>query len=203
MRQNDRTSAFRPWIALVAATGINLTMGINYSWSVIKKALVTEWHWSNVDAALPYTMYTAVFALTMVFAGRLQDRYGPRLVATIGGIVLGTGLISCGFSHTPMLMVLTYGITGVGNGLCFSTTIPSCVKWFAPEKKGVITGIVVGGIGLAATYFAPIANWLIYHNGISRTFLILGTVTFIILPPKLFMPKKSAVASGNNAKAAP
>jgi MFS transporter, OFA family, oxalate/formate antiporter len=51
----NNTSRFRPWLALAAATGINLTMGINYSWSVFKKALVTEWHWSNVDASLPYT----------------------------------------------------------------------------------------------------------------------------------------------------
>jgi len=76
--QDVKRVKHRAWIILAAAIGINLTLGVNYSWSVIKKALVTDWHWTNVDASLPYTVYTTIFALVMVFAGRLQDKVGPR-----------------------------------------------------------------------------------------------------------------------------
>jgi len=181
MPQNESVDPWRPWIVLGAATGINMTMGVTYSWSVIQKALVADWQWTNVEASLPLTIYTAIFALAMVFAGRMQDRFGPRLVANTGGIFMATGLLSCSLTSTPLLMVIAYGIAGIGNGLCYSTTIPASIKWFPPEKKGFVTGIVVSGIGLATAYVSPTANWLLAHYGISQTFLFLGTGAFLII----------------------
>ena len=55
------------------------------------------------------------------------------------------------------------------------------MKWFPPERKGLVTGIVVSGIGLASVYISPIANWLLGNWGISRTFLVLGSGAFIIM----------------------
>ncbi len=155
-----------------------MTMGVNYSWSVIKKALVADWHWTNVEASLPFTIYTAIFALAMVIGGRIQDKAGPRSIATMGGVLLGTGLISCSFSSTPLSLLLAYSVAGIGNGICYSSTIPASIKWFAAEKKGFVTGIVVSGIGLASAYFSPIANWLISRFGVSGTFLFLGMGAF-------------------------
>jgi len=57
-----------------------------------QKALVTDWHWTNVDASLPYMFYSAVYAFYAIFAGKLQDQFGPRLIASIGGLALGSGL---------------------------------------------------------------------------------------------------------------
>ena len=57
------------WTITFAALGINLVMGVLYSWGVIKKALVSDWGWTNTDAALPFTVSAAVFAVTMIFAG--------------------------------------------------------------------------------------------------------------------------------------
>jgi OFA family oxalate/formate antiporter-like MFS transporter len=204
MQKDRKIGKYQAWIVLGAATGINMTMGVTYSWSIIKKALVVDWRWTNVDASLPFTSYIAIFALAMVFAGRMQDKYGPRPIASLGGVLLGTGLISCGFSHTPLLMVLTYGIAGMGNGLCYSSTIPSSIKWFPAEIKGLITGIVVSGIGLAAAYFSPIAHWLLGNYGISETFLFLGAgastimiifAQFLSNPPAGYEPKSKRGAT--------
>jgi len=179
--QDGKRVKHRAWIILAAAIGINLTLGVNYSWSVIKKALVTDWHWTNVDASLPYTVYTTIFALVMVFAGRLQDKVGPRIVVTLGGILVGMGLISCSFTTTLFFMIFTYGLTGIGYALCFSATMPVSIKWFPPEKKGMITGIVVSGSALASAYFSPVVNLLLSHYGIPQTFLVLGIGAFIII----------------------
>jgi hypothetical protein len=82
----DRSAATRGWIVTLAGLGINLALGVLYSWSVIAKTLTAEWGWSSGAASLPYAVAVGVFALTMVFAGRAQDRFGPRVVATVGGI---------------------------------------------------------------------------------------------------------------------
>ena len=59
----NKTTNNRGWIITFAALGINLIMGTLYSWGVIKKALVSDWHWTNTDAALPFTVSAAVFCI--------------------------------------------------------------------------------------------------------------------------------------------
>lgn len=169
-----KISALRAWVVLAAATGINIAMGINYSWSVIKKALVSDWHWTNMEAALPYTVYFVVIAVFMMVGGRLQDRMGPRPVLLTGAFLMGAGLIACSLMEKPLTVTLAYGAAAIGASLCLSTTLPTCIKWFPPEKKGLVTGIVVGGSALAPAYISPIANWLLGHYGISSTFLAIG-----------------------------
>ncbi|MDR3591038.1 MAG: OFA family MFS transporter [Negativicutes bacterium] len=175
MLKNDRPLKYRAWSSLAAATAINLTMGINYSWSVIKKSLVTDWHWTNVEASLPYTFYTAIYAFSTIFAGRAQDKFGPRRVAGAGSLVLGLGMIACIYSSTPLALTISYGaIASVGFSMCYATAVPTSLKWFPPEKRGRIAGIVVGATGMAAVYMSPIANWSIASHGIANTFLLLG-----------------------------
>ena len=86
----------------------------------------------------------------MIFAGRWQDKMGPRLVATLGGIILVAGLLGSSFARTPTMMLLTFGVVGgMGIGLGYSATTPPAIKWFPAAKKGLITGLVVSGVGLA------------------------------------------------------
>src|SRR5512143_4255908 len=98
---SDQTKAVNPataggnrgWIVTFAGTGINLALGVLYAWSVVSKQITKEWGWNETQAALPYSVAIIVFAVMMVPAGRMQDKYGPRLVATLGGILCGIGFI--------------------------------------------------------------------------------------------------------------
>ena len=94
-------SPVRGWTVVLAALSINLILGVLYAWGVMAKALTTQWHWSKTEAALPFTVSTACFALTMILAGRLQDKIGPRFVALAGGIILSVSLIASSFASTP------------------------------------------------------------------------------------------------------
>src|SRR5664279_6299415 len=96
----------RGWTVTIAALSINLVLGVLYAWGVMAKALVVQWHWSKADAALPFTVATGAFAITMIFAGRLQDKVGPRLIAAVGGIVLGLGLVASSYAHSPALFLV-------------------------------------------------------------------------------------------------
>src|SRR5512133_2848859 len=163
------------WAVTLAALGINLVLGVLYAWGVIAKALVGNWHWTKTEASLPFTSATASFAITMIFAGRLQDQIGPRLVTLFGGFVLGGALIASGFVNSPVAMAMTFGVIGgIGIGLGYSATTPPSIKWFPPERKGLITGIVVSGVGIAAVYIGPLTEYLLAHNTIPRTFIYLG-----------------------------
>lgn len=166
----------------MTALAINLILGVLYSWSVIKKALVADWGWSNTEASLPYTVSVATFALMMVFAGRAQDKYGPRKVALLGGLLLGTGLIASSFTQNPTVILLTFGVIGgMGIGFGYSAVTPCAIKWFDAKKKGLISGIVVSGVGLSPVYIAPITNMLYKAYGLEYVFLYLGIFALAVV----------------------
>jgi len=149
------------WTVTLAGIGINLALGVLYTWSVIKKAIPSEWGWSDADKALPYSIACIVFACVMVPAGRLQDRIGPRWVATAGGILTGIGCIIASYAVTVIWFVVGFGIfAGAGIGLGYAAATPPAVKWFSARKTGLIAGLVVAGFGLASVYISPIANHL-------------------------------------------
>jgi len=149
------------WTVALAGIGINLALGVLYTWSVIKKAIPSEWGWSDADKALPYSIACIVFALVMVPAGRMQDRVGPRWVATAGGILTGIGCIIASYAVTVLWFVIGFGIfAGTGIGLGYASATPPAVKWFSARKTGFIAGLVVAGFGLASVYISPVANHL-------------------------------------------
>jgi MFS family permease len=178
----------RGWVVTLAGVGLNLALGILYAWSVFSKQLVEEvakggFGWTKTQATLPYTVAIASFALMMVPAGRLQDRLGPRIVASAGGILTGLGLLVASLA-TPGAAwpaILGFGVlAGTGFGLGYSSTTPAALKWFPPEKKGLITGLVVGGFGLAPVYIAPLSKHLLATYGVSRSFQIFGLAFLVI-----------------------
>lgn len=189
----------RGWSVLFAALAINLILGVLYAWGVTGKALVGEWHWTKAQAALPFTVSTVSFALTMIFAGRLQDRIGPRYVAMLGGVILGVGLFGSSFARSPEAMLVSFGIIGgLGIGLGYSATTPPAIKWFAPTQKGLVTGTVVSGVGLAAVYMSPLTDYLLRTFGISQTFVFLGmgTIVFVSLLAQLLANPPAGYVAG-------
>lgn len=165
-----------------AAFAINLFLGLLYAWSVIKKSLVDDWGWNDVTASLPFTFSAATFAFMMIFAGRAQDKFGPRIVVMLGGLMFSAGVIASGFSTNPVVMIITFGIMGgIGIALGYSATTPCAIKWFDPSRKGVVSGIVVSGVGIAPVLFAPLANFLINRHGLQQTFIILGVLAFVAI----------------------
>lgn len=178
----------RGWIVVLAGTGLNLALGILYAWSVFSKQLVETadrggFGWTKTQATLPYTLAIAAFALMMVPAGRLQDKVGPRIVASAGGVLTGLGLIVASFASPAAVWPAVVGfglLAGAGFGLGYSSANPAAVKWFPPEKKGLITGIVVGGFGIAPVYIAPLSKYLLGEYGISTAFRILGLAFLVV-----------------------
>ncbi len=178
----------RGWIVTLAGTGLNLALGILYAWSVFSKQIVETvdkggFGWTKTTASLPYTIACGIFAIMMVPAGRLQDRFGPRVVASTGGVLIGLGCIVASFAtaESALPAILGFGVLGgSGIGLGYAAATPPALKWFPPEKKGLITGLVVGGFGIAPVYIAPLSRYLIAEHGIAGAFRILG-VAFLFV----------------------
>jgi len=196
-------SSGKGWMVTLAGTGINLALGVLYTWSVISKNIPADWGWSEADRALPYTIACLVFAFMMVPAGKLQDLFGPRLVATLGGILTGLGLILAYQYNSVAMYVLCFGIlVGTGIGFGYSSATPPALKWFPPARTGLIAGIVVAGFGLASVYIAPLAQYLIVAYGVPKTMLIFGIAflaVVVLLAQLLLNPPTAASTAGKTA----
>jgi len=199
-------------IVLATAVGINFLAGLLYIWSIIKKGLKDQYHWTDTEATLPYTIALIAFVITMVAIGKLQDIKGPRLTATLSGIFMGAGLILSSLHTDPTLMIITFGIiTGAGCGISNVSTVPPAVKWFPPQKKGMVTGIVVAGVALASVFYSPFTNALIGSYGIQRTMLVMGIGILVLVvvmaqflnnPPAGYVPQGVAVKKNVEAQSA-
>ncbi len=178
------TTNKKGWIVVLAGTGINLAFGVLYAWSIFAGQLQDSLGWSKTESSLPYTVAIVMFALMMIPAGRLQDKIGPRWVATIGGVLIGAGCILAGYLTSLWGLVFSFGIlAGSGIGLGYASTTPPAVKWFPPQKKGLITGIVVGGFGLASLYIVPLSKFLLAEYGVFTSFKILGVLFLCMTVP--------------------
>jgi nitrate/nitrite transporter NarK len=227
MSQNENTQG---WIVTMAGLGVNLALGILYAWSVIKGGIPDAWGWSNADKALPYSVACIVFAMAMIPAGWLQDKIGPRWVATLGGVLVGIGFILASMTGSSLAgFVIGFGILGgMGFGLGYASATPPAVKWFPPQKTGLIAGLVVAGFGLASVYIAPLATYLlkvfstvsvitladgttkeVVSMGISKAMLIFGMIFLVVVvglaqfmknPPAGYVPAGSATKGKGAAK---
>lgn len=171
------------WRVTFAGTGINLALGVLYTWSVIKAAIPAEWGWTAAQKSDPYAIACFVFAIAMIPAGRLQDKIGPRWVASIGGAMVALGCIIAGLAGSSYIgFVVGFGIFGgIGIGFGYAAATPAAIKWFPAAQTGLIAGLVVAGFGLASVYIAPAATVLLGAYGVSTTMIIFGIAFFIIV----------------------
>ena len=203
----------RGWTVTSAGLGINLALGVLYTWSLFKGAIEKEFGWKGSQLNDPYALCCLVFAFAMILAGRCQDKFGPRLTASIGGLLVGLGMVLISTTTSYAVWLLGFGVlVGLGIGFGYSSATPPALKWFPPSKTGLIAGLVVAGFGLAPVYLAPASQFLLGHYQVRTSMLILGLAFVVIVcglaqllvnPPPGYVagPKPAAGAAAKPAAA--
>ncbi len=152
------------WTVVAGGLIVQIILGTVYAFSVFVRPLEAEFGWERATTQWAFSFALISFAIAMIPAGRLQDRIGPRKVATIGGILLGFSFILSAFTvraEYPWILYLTYGVIGgAGIGFAYVCPIAAATKWY-PEKKGLIAGLSVAGFGAGALFFAGPASTLL------------------------------------------
>jgi MFS transporter, OFA family, oxalate/formate antiporter len=167
----------------IAAAGfvLQMALGAVYAWSVFRTPLVKQFHWSISQVTATFTICVFMVGISAFLGGLWLKRSGPRVVALTGGALYGLGIFLASFSADKLWwLYLSYGVIG-GLGLGFGYIVPISVllKWF-PDRRGMITGLSVGGFGAGALVTAPAATWLIQRVGVLSTFAWLGGAYFLV-----------------------
>jgi len=201
-------------LVVMGAILIQLALGAIYAWSVFTPSLVAE-GWSKENTQWVFAIGLASFAISMVFAGKKLNSWGPQKLTWIGGIVLGLGYILAGLIGGTGFWKLLFliGLVG-GTGIGFAYVVPIAVgmRWF-PDKKGMITGLAVAGFGFGAMLWVKLAGeWgnFLSTLGLSNTFVVYGIAFALMVvigglwmkfPPAEWKPAGFDANKASSAKA--
>ncbi len=170
------------WIVVIGAIMIQLALGTIYSWGTLT-IFVSGPYLNAIEELTIYIFGVGLlsFAITMIFAGKLQQKYGPRNVAILGGVLMGGGVILSSLMTTFIGLLITYGIIfGMGIGFGYVCPIASASKWF-PDKKGFINGIAVAGFGVGSFVFNYVIRALAVSFNIPTMFIVLGIIYLVLI----------------------
>lgn len=184
------TPKYNRWIPVIASIFIQMCLGTAYIWGVFQSYLIISkatpdalFNWPATHGTLAYALLLLLLTVGSTLGGKLLEKFNhPRPVIILGGLVLGLGFFLAMFTTeaTPWLLWLSYGILGgIGMGLAYTTTIATCQKWF-PDKRGMVTGIIVSALGFGGLVFTGIAETLIKQYTVLTTFAIFS-VLFVIV----------------------
>jgi len=170
------------WGLAAAGFLMQMALGAVYAWSVFRVPLAKQFHWSISEVTLTFTICVFVLGVSAFFGGLWLNKKGPRVVALTGGVLYGLGVFLASFSADKLWwLYLSYGlIGGIDLGFGYIVPVAVLVKWF-PDRRGLITGIAVGGFGAGALVTAPVATHLIQTVGVLQTFAYLGIAYLIVV----------------------
>lgn len=193
-------------LPVIAAIAIQLCLGTAYIWSIFQSGIANSiFGGDNAAAGLSFSLLLAMLSVGGTIGGKLQVKFGPRIIVISGGVVLALGFFLASFvtASAPWMLWLTYGIMGgIGMGLTYSTTIACAQKWY-PDKRGFITGLIVAALGFGGVVFTPAIEFLIKQFGGTgvgefKTFMVLSVIflvvctiggLFIVNPPSGYLPE--------------
>jgi len=167
------------WRVVVGGVSMNLALGSLYAWSVFVLPLEREFGWTRAQTSWVFTIAIVTFAVTFIFAGRMQDVRGPRLCAFLGAVLVSLGFFLASFTTSLAYLYLIFAVVGAGNGFGYATPMPVASKWF-PDKRGLVVGLMVGGYGAGSAIIGPVASSLIQSMGWRPTFRLLCGVFFMM-----------------------
>jgi OFA family oxalate/formate antiporter-like MFS transporter len=153
------------YVILLASVVIQVCLGGIYAWSAFVPDLVESVDLTVTQTQVIFGFLFGVFTLSMVIAGKLVERSGPRLIAGVGGLLFGIGYLVASRSDGsfPLMLLGISLLAGVGTGAGYVCALTTSMKWF-PDRKGLVTGVAMAGFGGGAILLTALAEYLLFSG---------------------------------------
>ena len=181
------------WLIVLGTIIVQMGLGTIYTWSLFNQPLVDRFGWELSSVATTFSITGFALALSTLFSGKLQDKWGLRRLIAFVGVLLGVGLmLSSQASSLAMLYILAGVVVGFADGLGYMTSLSNLIKWF-PEKKGLMSGISVGAYGTGSLVFKYINGGLIQSVGVTQAFLFWGIIVMVMIVGGSFLLREARI----------
>jgi OFA family oxalate/formate antiporter-like MFS transporter len=156
----------KKYLVALASFLIMICIGGVYAWSIFVPPLKAEHGLPTAHTQLIFGFTIAMFAIAMIFAGKIEKKHGPKTTALIGAALFSMGYLFASFSNGRVLILLIgIGIfSGAGISFGYVCSLATPIKWF-PRYKGLITGFSVAGFGGGAILLSFLVKYFL-ENGL-------------------------------------
>jgi MFS transporter, OFA family, oxalate/formate antiporter len=169
------------WVIVAAGfTVMLLTYGVQYSFGVFFTALAAEFGWSRAKLGGVFSLYAGTYSFMGLISGRLTDRWGPRRVVAVGGLLLGGGLALAGTVRSLPPLYATYFIAAFGMSTAYVPTSSTAVRWFT-ARRGLAVGLVMAGAGVGVLVAPPVIALILGRLGWRLTYFVVGATLAVAL----------------------
>jgi len=219
MTQAATATMNSPGIGSHAATNrwLQLVMGIvcmamianlQYGWTLFVNPIADKYGWSKAAIQVAFTIFVLTETWLVPIEGYLVDRFGPRPVVLVGGILCGIGWVLNSFADSLALLYFAAAVSGIGAGAVYGTCVGNALKWF-PDRRGLAAGLTAAGFGAGSALTIIPITMVIKNQGYEAAFLYFGIVQgAIVFLISLFLKaapenlKKSGAISAINVQQA-
>jgi MFS family permease len=158
-----------------------LMFGPRGSYGVFFKPFTDDFGWSRALIAGAFSLSSLVQGASSIFMGGLTDRFGPRLVLSLCGFLMGTGLVLMHFVDSVWQLYLFYVVIfGTGMGGIYAPQVSTIARWFV-KRRNLMTGLLMAGGGLGGFVAPPVITWLVYTYSWRDAFLYVGIFVFVLV----------------------
>jgi MFS family permease len=189
-----RFKIFHGWYIVAAGTLLLATcFGISYSFSVYFPALQSDFSWNRAATSGVFSLYLVLIGFFSILCGRTIDRFGPKPVVLIMGVVTGISFILTAQVHALWQFYLSYSVLlAAGTGGMYIIVMSTASRWFN-RRRATAMGILGTGASLGPVVMAPVSAWLIETYQWRAAYMLTGILAWIlIISGAMFLKKDPA-----------
>jgi OFA family oxalate/formate antiporter-like MFS transporter len=168
---------------------------LQYGWTLFVNPLDAKFHWGRAAIQVAFSIFVITETWLVPIEGYLVDRFGPRIVVLVGGILVGISWVMNAYADTLTVLYIAAAIGGVGAGAVYGTCVGNALKWF-PDRRGLAAGLTAAGFGMGSALTIIPIQAIIKSSGYEPAFLYFGIgqgVIVFLLSFALFAPRKGEV----------
>jgi len=205
MNSTERANASpfaNPWIQLVIGViCMACVANLQYGWTLFVNPIDAKYHWGRAAIQVAFTTFVLIETWLVPIEGYFVDRFGPKWVVMVGGILVAIAWTMNSFASSLMVLYVAAAIGGIGTGCVYGTCVGNALKWF-PGRRGLAAGITAAGFGAgAAITISPIST-MISSSGYEHAFLFFGLLQgaiVFVMSWALLVPPRSTLATVTRA----
>jgi OFA family oxalate/formate antiporter-like MFS transporter len=146
---------------------------LQYGWTLFVNPIADKFGWTRAAIQVAFTIFVLTETWLVPIEGYLVDRFGPRPVVLVGGLLCGIGWVMNSFADSLMTLYIAAAISGIGAGAVYGTCVGNALKWF-PDRRGLAAGLTAAGFGAGSALTVLPIQAIIKTMGYQTAFLYFG-----------------------------
>ena len=179
--ESATTRHMNRWLQLfIGIVCMAMIANLQYGWTLFVNPLDAKYHWGRADIQVAFTIFVLTETWLVPIEGYLVDRFGPKIVVLVGGIMVGIAWVMNAYADSLAVLYVAAAIGGTGAGAVYGTCVGNALKWF-PDRRGLAAGLTAAGFGMGSALTVIPIQAIIKADGYEAAFLYFGLGQGIIV----------------------